>query len=140
MAQLTRAILQRLAEEKAADAELLFANGRWSNAYYLFGYAVEIGLKAVAAQQFVQHAIPDKRLVNDLYTHKLRELVGVAGLAGARLEEQRRDPDFADHWDVVLNWSEEARYTEKSEVDARAMRAAVLDADHGVMRWVRQHW
>jgi HEPN domain-containing protein len=36
---------QRLAEERARDAEALLGTKRWSAAYYLSGYAVEYGLK-----------------------------------------------------------------------------------------------
>ncbi|MBL8574583.1 MAG: hypothetical protein JNM13_12960 [Hyphomicrobiaceae bacterium] len=140
MVQLTRAILQRLAEEKAADAELLFANRRWSNAYYLFGYAVEIGLKAVAARRFQQDTIPDRRLVNALYTHKLKELAEIAGLADALQAERERDRVFDAHWIAVLGWSEEARYDTNHEDEARALRNAVTSPDHGVMRWLRQYW
>ena len=46
-----RVDLQALAQAKLDDAKLLFDNGRFSNAYYLAGYAVELGLKACIARQ-----------------------------------------------------------------------------------------
>jgi HEPN domain-containing protein len=57
---LKRLDLQHLSEAKLADAELLFANGRHSNAYYLAGYAVEIGLKACISRQILADTLPDK--------------------------------------------------------------------------------
>lgn len=53
---------QRIAEERARDAEALLAAGQWSGAYYLAGYAVECGLKACIARQIGQHEFPDKEL------------------------------------------------------------------------------
>ena len=47
---MNRADLQKLAEERLADAELLLANGRFGGAYYLSGYVVECALKACIAQ------------------------------------------------------------------------------------------
>jgi len=38
-----RADLQRRAQAKRDDARLLAQHGRWSNAYSLAGYAVELG-------------------------------------------------------------------------------------------------
>ena len=43
---MNRTNLQRLAEERARDAELLLEGGQWSGAFYLAGYAVECGLKS----------------------------------------------------------------------------------------------
>jgi hypothetical protein len=52
--------LKALAQAKLDDAILLFDNKRYSNAYYLAGYAIELALKACIAKQFVADTIPDK--------------------------------------------------------------------------------
>jgi hypothetical protein len=57
---LKRTDLQALARAKFNDAELLFQHGRFSNAYYLAGYTIEIGLKACIAAQVSAETIPDK--------------------------------------------------------------------------------
>jgi HEPN domain-containing protein len=80
MAEITKQQLVRLAEEKLADAELLLNAGRHSNAYYLAGYAAELLLKAIISKRFSADTIPDRRLVNAVHTHNLRELVAHAGL------------------------------------------------------------
>jgi HEPN domain-containing protein len=75
-----RTDLRAMAQAKLDDAVLLLQNGRFSNAYYLAGYAVELALKACIAAQFVADVIPDKSLVNAIYRHTLKDLVGTAGL------------------------------------------------------------
>ena len=47
------------------------------------GYSVECALKACIVQQFRHHEVPDKRLVNSFYTHKLDELMLISGLKPA---------------------------------------------------------
>ena len=46
----SRKTLQALAEGKLDDALLLLRNNRCSNAYYLAGYALELGFKAAACK------------------------------------------------------------------------------------------
>lgn len=79
--------LQAIAKANLDDAKLLLGEKRYSSAYYLAGYAIEIGLKACIAKQFVADVIPDKKFVNDIYLHGLKELVGVEELTAA-LESQ----------------------------------------------------
>ena len=55
--------LQNLSNAKFSDAVLLFENERFSNAYYLAGYAVGIGLKACIALQFKPETLPDPKFV-----------------------------------------------------------------------------
>lgn len=74
-----RATFQQLAEERLAEATLLLAQGYPSGAYYLAGYAVECALKASIATRFKADEIPDKSLVNSVYTHKLIELLRLSG-------------------------------------------------------------
>ncbi len=48
-----------LAAAKCEDATLLLAHARFSSAYYLAGYALELALKACIAKQFAAEVIPD---------------------------------------------------------------------------------
>ena len=63
--------LQELAGLRLKDSEALLAAGQWDAAYYLMGYCVECALKACVAKQFRLHEVPDKKLVNSFYTHRL---------------------------------------------------------------------
>ena len=47
-----------LAQVKIDDAQHLYSTGRFSNAYYLAGYAVEFAIKAYIAGRFVANTIP----------------------------------------------------------------------------------
>jgi HEPN domain-containing protein len=139
MAPLPRATLQRLALAKVEDARLLFHHKKYSNAYYLYGYGVELGLKACVARQIVAETIPDRTVLTRFLTHKVAELVGLAGL-GQHLEERRRDRNFDTRWSVVTEWSEESRYEMIDSALATAMHDAVEHPDHGVMKWLSQYW
>src|SRR5512134_2472941 len=95
---LSRFDLQSVAEAKLADAILLFNNQRFSNAYYLAGYAVEIALKACIARHIVAETIPERSFVNEIFRHDLRRLAGLAGLASELKNREVRDPAFAANW------------------------------------------
>jgi HEPN domain-containing protein len=134
-----KADLQRLADEKLADAKHLLAGSRWGNAYYLAGYAVELALKACIAKTFKAETIPDRGLVNATYSHVFSELVGTAGLA-AELKNKKATQAFEVNWGVVTKWSPDCRYLSKSQQDAKDLIAAIEDATDGVLVWIKAHW
>lgn len=45
-----KAEFQQMAEECLAEASVLLSAGKWSGAYYLAGYTVELALKARASK------------------------------------------------------------------------------------------
>ena len=71
--------LETLSETRIREAELLFSNGEFGGAYYLAGYSVECALKACICKQVKESDFPNKKLAQDSHTHKLLDLVGVAG-------------------------------------------------------------
>jgi HEPN domain-containing protein len=105
-----RATFQQLAELRLAEAKLLLENGLPFGAYYLAGYAVECALKSIIATGFRANEIPDKSLVNSVYTHNLNELVNLAGLRRPLQDDMSLDADLKASWTTVSNWSEHARY------------------------------
>jgi HEPN domain-containing protein len=139
MAPLSRSSLQKLASAKVDDARLLFENKRYPNSYYLYGYGVELGLKACIARQILAETIPDKTILTRVMTHKIIDLIGLAGLS-PDLKDRRVDREFDARWAVVSEWSEESRYEMIDVVLAAAMRDAVEHPAHGVMTWLKQHW
>jgi hypothetical protein len=139
MASLSRATLQKLARAKIEDAGLLFAHKRYSNAYYLYGYGVELGLKACIARQLVAETVPDKAILTGFLEHQITKLVGLAGLVGP-LKEERRNPEFDIRWSTVVEWSVESRYDMVDSVTAAAMKDAIESPTYGVLRWLQQHW
>jgi len=132
--------LQRLSRIRICEAKALAKLGLHDGAYYLAGYAVECALKACIAKGTRRHEFPDRKKVEASYKHDLRELVRVADLDDARVDESKRNLRFRNNWDVVKSWSEESRYRTNSASDARGLVEAVTDTNHGVLRWVKQHW
>ena len=135
-----RATLRSIAQSKYDDAELLFQNGRFSNAYYLFGYAAEIAIKARIAQKFLSDTIPDKKLVNDVYSHDLAKLILLAGLAEALSEARKNSTNFDSNWSAISDWEETSRYDIIAQARSTAMRNAMTDEEHGVFRWLQNYW
>jgi HEPN domain-containing protein len=132
--------LKEIARIRLKGARVLLENGNYEGAYYLCGYVIECGLKACIAKQTKQYDFPDRRTVNDSYTHDLTKLVRTANLEPALDQEMRRDEDFAANWAVVGEWSEESRYQKYSERDALNLYSAITNRKSGVLRWITQHW
>ena len=109
-------------------------------AYYLAGYAVECALKACIAKATQRHEFPDKKGVDASHTHNLRDLMRVANLELARLEEAKRNRAFQNHWDLVQEWSEHSRYRRNGSATAKALLDAIGHRKQGVMVWIRRHW
>ena len=83
----TRAEWQKLAEDKILDAQVLFAAGRWSGAYYLMGYAVECRLKACVLARVAAHpevVYEDRKFSYDAWTHDIERLVVMADIKSVR--------------------------------------------------------
>ena len=128
-----------MAEEKLADAELLLIHGRFSSAYYLSGYVVELGIKACIAKQIVAETIPDRKFISSIFTHDLSELISVAGLKGLLQVEEAAVPAFSTCWAIVKRWDPSARYETIEISAARAMVGAIGELNHGVLQWLRRH-
>ncbi len=135
-----RADLRANAQAKLDDAMFLLQNGRFANAYYLAGYAVEIGLKACIAAQIRAETIPDKSLINNILKHSARDLIPLAGLATQLKEQQDKDPDFAANWAIVSEWSPDARYETHDPTSAQTITDTINDPKSGVLQWIKTYW
>src|SRR5215216_6479179 len=122
---LKRADLQAIAQAKLDNARLLLQHKRFSDAYYLAGYAIEIGLKACIAAQISAETIPDKAFLTKILNHQFPVLIGLAGLATPLKEQQDRDPVFAANWALASEWSPDVRYETKDGMMAQLMITAV---------------
>ena len=132
--------LQELSKVRLKEARALLSLGLWDGAYYLAGYAVECAIKACIAKGTQRHEFPDKRKVESSHSHNLRELIRVAGLEDARLEQASNNPDFRKNWDVVEHWSVQSRYRRHSRESAHELLMAVGGRRHGVISWIKLHW
>lgn len=126
---------------RIADARVLLRARRHQGAYYLSGYAVECGLKACIAKQVRRYDFPDKKVVQESYTHNLDQLIKIAGLSQTHATELRSNPNFAINWGIVKDWSEQDRYDPGiTAIDARDIYSAVTTRKNGVLAWLRKLW
>src|SRR5450432_1107028 len=98
---LTKSDLEKLANVRLEDSLFLLMAGRFSSAYYLAGYAVELALKACISKLIQPNVIPEKAFVNAIYTHKLDSLLATAGLLPQFIEDTRADSEFAAYWAIT---------------------------------------
>jgi len=137
---LKQADLKELAGMRLDEARLLVDRGYFSGGYYLAGYAIELGLKAILARKFVANEIPDKDLVTRIYTHDLKSLVTQAGLEPFLKGRMAVDDRFSANWEIVRGWNEGSRYVINTDENARTLLEAVSDQTSGVFPWIQAHW
>lgn len=133
--------LENLVEIRLSEAEILLKSRSFQGAYYLVGYSLECALKACIANQVKQYDFPDKTLANKSYTHKLEDLVGIAGLKHKLLEKEKKDTNFSFNWAVVKDWSESARYEcNIEETKANDLFNAITEEKSGILAWLKTYW
>lgn len=137
---LTRSDLQQLSALRLAEAQALLAAGLWDGAYYLAGYVVEYALKACVAKQTVAEEFPDKERAYKAFTHRIEDLVKLAGLRADRDKRSAADPEFQLNFAAAEEWDENARYERWDEAQARALVTAITDPTHGVLPWITAWW
>lgn len=125
--------------ERCEDARALLQLGRYAGAYYISGYAIECGLKAVIASQTKQDDFPAKH-ASKYYVHDLTVLKDLAGLKSALDQETAADKLFRDNWQIVKDWNEESRYQSRGQKEAEAIVAAVTNDEDGVLQWLKRSW
>lgn len=111
--------------------------GRWSGAFHLSGYAIELALKAIIARQFGADEIPDRKLVQKIWTHDLEALLELAQLGPALQQTCAGSPETEANWNTIKKWNESARYRKIDEAEARAMLDAIIDPRGGLFEWIR---
>ena len=138
---MNRADYQKIAEERIANAEALLVSERWTGAYYLAGYSVECGLKAVIAKRTYAGDYPPKDAAK-LYSHNLQDLLRFAGLGGSNgaITVPGHAVAVTDNWNIAKTWSEVVRYETRTEQQARLLVQAVNHSTEGVLSWIRTHW
>ena len=138
---MNRRDLQVLTRVRLDEARLLLDAGRYDGAYYLSGYAVECALKACIARRIRTHDFPPKpNDVRAMYIHDPTNLVRAAGLVESLADRIEACSTFSGNWSAAKAWSEESRYERWSEAQALVLIAAITDPEHGVLRWLQEHW
>jgi hypothetical protein len=132
--------LQKIADERIAEAKILLDAGKWSGAYYLAGYAVECALKACIAKLTKAEDFPDKQFVQDSWTHSIVKLGTTAGVQTQLQAECDANADLAARWQTAKDWTESSRYQFKTEAEAKGFYDAITDSTNGVLPWIKHRW
>ncbi len=128
-------------KKRLVEAKALLDLNHWEGAYYLAGYAVELALKACIIKMLLStDAFPGIGFSKDCYTHDLEKLVGLAKLDRARKSANAANLTLERNWGIVLEWSEQKRYHEVSEIEAREVYPAIADVPDGVFPWIKSQW
>jgi hypothetical protein len=136
---MNRAEFQTLAMERREDAKAFLQLARYGGAYYIAGYAIECGPKAVIARRTKQDDFPPQETPK-YYVHNLTQLRDLAGLKPLFDQETASDRSFRDNWQMVKDWNEQARYHSWGQKEAEEIVAAITDDDHGVLQWLKRNW
>ena len=138
---MNRRDLQSISRLRVREAKMLLERGFYSGAYYLLGYAVECALKACIAKQIKRYDFPDKKLINDSYTHDLEKLLSLSGLKDRLQQDMTKNPVLELNWTIIKDWSEQTRYDIGiSQKKAEDMYYAVNDKYNGVLIWLKKWW
>lgn len=129
----------KLAKMRVSESKILLSKKKYSGAYYLCGYAIEYALKAYFAKQIKKSEFPDKEAVLRIYKHSPIDLMKASGLQKKFQDQLDADKTFAVYWNIVKDWSEEARYEIHSEKEAKDLYKAISDSSHGVLLWIEKY-
>ncbi len=136
-----RAEFRELATVRLNEANVLLDAEMWDGAYYLAGYAVELGLKAcIINKVMATDKFQDRKFSESCYTHKFKDLLALAGLKSLCKAMEDADPDFLKNWKFTVLWSEQKRYHRISKRDADKLYKSIADTTHGVFQWIQIYW
>jgi len=82
----------------------------------------------------------DRRYSEKCWTHNIEDLVKLANLQTAREADIADNETLGKNWLVVKDWTETARYQQKSQTEAEKLFDADNDNTNGVMQWIRDRW
>ncbi len=130
-----------LSKSRLEEARVLLDNKLWTGAYYMTGVAVECALKAYLAQAVQQYDFPEKKFINQVYTHNLEELVRLDAALWLELQnEVNTNVKLQTNWSTVSLWNNESRYEVIAELEATSLYAATIEPGTGVMEWIKRRW
>ncbi len=137
----TRLDFQELAAVRLGEAKALLDAELWDGAYYLAGYAVEVGLKACIIKRVqATDAFLDRKFSERCYTHNFVELLELTGLKPLWKLTRDADAVFFKNWKSAIAWSEQKRYYRIPKQEANKLYHAISNDTHGVFQWIRTHW
>ena len=125
-------VLKKLSKDRIREARILLANKKFSGAYYLAGYSIELALKAYYCKQML---FPPKD-TEDLYCHNLEALLQSCGLKDMLSKDMKNNSDLGAKWGVIARWSEQSRYKITEGLIARDFLDAIDNKKCGILIWI----
>ena len=103
---------------------------------------MECAIKACLSKQMLQHNIPEKKFILDIYTHDLQKLIRFDDELSASFNDRKQlaDNDFITNWSIVKDWSEQSRYKTYNENEAKELIEAITKEEGGILPWIQQYW
>lgn len=133
--------LEELVDIRIKEAKALLDAESYQGAYYLAGYSLECAIKVCIAKQVRQYDFPNLELAKNSYSHKLTDLLGVAGLKQKLNEKEKQDGNFQLNWAVAKDWNEKARYESRvEERKAKDLYDAITHNQSGILAWLKTFW
>ena len=130
-------LCRRLAEKRFEEAGILLERRKYSGAYYLSGYCIELALKAGYCKKVGKYNFPPEReIYNKLYSHDLNDLLEISGYKSSFETEILTDNSLYAAWGVVKEWDETTRYKIAGRVDAKSM----ISSTKRVLDWIKTKW
>lgn len=134
---LTFSLCKQLSEQRLEEAKALLSNRKYSGAYYLAGYVIELALKGCYCKKVGKYTFPPEReTYNQLYSHNLNDILIVSRTKSAYDKAVITDMRLQIAWEVVKDWSEKTRYQIIKKRDAKPM----VEAVEVVLKWIKTLW
>ncbi len=118
--------LRSLCKDRIKEAEALTKSKLYDGAFYLCGYAVEMGLKKRICRTLhwnkgYPHTEAEFKNLASFKTHNLDVLLHLSGI------EDKIKKQFLSEWSIVTAWKPEIRYASRTKTAemAKGMLAAV---------------
>lgn len=122
--------LKTLSNDRFEDAKALYKAGRYNGAFYICGYAVELGLKRKICETLGWEGYPSvEKEFNKLKSFKTHELNILLSLSG--VEKQIKEEVFTD-WSIVTSWNPELRYSSQKQTEK--ITKSLLDSTDIVLK------
>lgn len=136
--------LKELAKTRLREAKALFNCGLYDGSYYLAGYVVELSLKARICRVLDTDNYPESgELSRSFKTHKLDDLLLLAGLERKFEQAKIANPNLLTNWSLVTQWKEQFRYEpvgSSPRLHAQNTIAALEDRNDGIFTWIKKYW
>ncbi|MFX4223573.1 MAG: hypothetical protein ACMVO3_22875 [Thalassobaculum sp.] len=129
-----------MSRQHCKAAEALFDQRLIAPAYTLAGTAIECALKGLIMRRERMNRWPARQDRRELYTHRLPELLKLAGLDARMVEQSVPPTEIGVAWAIAKDWSYNSRYaTGLKPRDARDILWAIQRAgDRGLLRWIME--